>query len=464
MKNTKRNLVTSLITLLICFTMLVGTTFAWFTDTVSNTGNKIKAGTLDISLWKYDGGEFKDISDDENPIFSYDKWEPGYSSWALLKIQNDGNLSFKFKAIIKPIGELTVNAEGNTLADAIDVYSKVVDDTFEMPTSFDDVKSGEGWTVTNLKDVISDNDGIAYGVLLAKDDDATPDPSKLEAKGSVPMAIVLHMKEEAGNEYQGMSIGNSFDIQVSATQYNHEEDEFGDSNYDQYEKPACFAKGTVITMANGEKKLVENLKSGDEVVTFNHEEGVKSSSKITDFYHYDDKKGNAFVLHFSHDIDVIVVGGHCFFEKEQNKYVKIKKDNAVNYINHQFYNVDESIWETLESVEFLNDKVDTYIVVTEYDLNCSANGMLSVEDGIYYIFSNIFEYDNNLMFDKVKKEADLAKWGLWSYENAKYVNKYAYDVLNLKYLNVALGKGLISKENLEEVGLVTVEFGGDFIK
>ena len=43
---TKTKLVSSIVTLLICFAMLIGTTFAWFTDSVSSTGNKIQAGSM----------------------------------------------------------------------------------------------------------------------------------------------------------------------------------------------------------------------------------------------------------------------------------------------------------------------------------------------------------------------------------------------------------------------------------
>ncbi len=48
--STKRALVASILTLCLCFTALVGTTFAWFTDSVSSGGNKIVSGTLDVQL------------------------------------------------------------------------------------------------------------------------------------------------------------------------------------------------------------------------------------------------------------------------------------------------------------------------------------------------------------------------------------------------------------------------------
>ena len=49
-KSTKRALVSSALAILMCVAMLIGTTFAWFTDTASTAVNKIQAGTLDVQL------------------------------------------------------------------------------------------------------------------------------------------------------------------------------------------------------------------------------------------------------------------------------------------------------------------------------------------------------------------------------------------------------------------------------
>ena len=49
-KATKRALLTSVMALVMCVVMMVGTTFAWFTDTASTGVNKIQAGNLDITV------------------------------------------------------------------------------------------------------------------------------------------------------------------------------------------------------------------------------------------------------------------------------------------------------------------------------------------------------------------------------------------------------------------------------
>ena len=216
-------------------------------------------------------------------------------------------------------------------------------------------------------------------------------------------------------------------------------------------------------MANGEKKKAKELKTGDEIVAFDHDTGKKTTSYVIDFFKYDEPRDGVFTLCFDNNIDVTVVGGHGFYEKENNKYVTINKNDAHNYLGHSFYNVDEGKWVTLKKIKYSNEKVDTYIVITDKTLNFSANGMLSVEDDIYILIANVFEFDSNLKIDAAKKEADLKKWGYWSFDNLKYMNKEGYDALNLKYLNVAIGKGMITQEEILAEEAYAATFESDYI-
>ena len=106
MKDTKRSILTSCISLLLCFVMLIGTTFAWFTDIATSANNVIQAGNLDVGLWwsrnnlTWNNAE----APGAEPIFNYDRWEPGYTEVRYIKVKNDGNLSFKYQMAITPVG------------------------------------------------------------------------------------------------------------------------------------------------------------------------------------------------------------------------------------------------------------------------------------------------------------------------------------------------------------------------
>ena len=119
-KSTKRALVSSVVALFLCFTMLLGTTYAWFTDSVTSSSNIIKSGTLDVEMYWAEGTEeptnanWQDAS--QGSIFDYENWEPGYTSVRHIKIENKGTLALQYKIVIIADGEIS------DLTDVIDVY------------------------------------------------------------------------------------------------------------------------------------------------------------------------------------------------------------------------------------------------------------------------------------------------------------------------------------------------------
>ena len=100
MNNTKKSLWMSGISLLLCISMLIGSTFAWFTDSVSSASNKIQSGTLqlDVELLDKGTGVWTSLKAKQEPIFNYDKWEPGYMDAKVFKVENEGNLALKWVA------------------------------------------------------------------------------------------------------------------------------------------------------------------------------------------------------------------------------------------------------------------------------------------------------------------------------------------------------------------------------
>ena len=93
-KTTKKALILSALSLLLCVSMLIGTTFAWFTDSVSSANNIIKSGNLDIELAYWDGSEWQDVTN-VSDILSEDLYEPGYVQVAYLRLKNAGSLALK---------------------------------------------------------------------------------------------------------------------------------------------------------------------------------------------------------------------------------------------------------------------------------------------------------------------------------------------------------------------------------
>lgn len=208
-KNTKKALVFSCLSVVLCLTMLIGSTFAWFTDNASTNVNTIQAGTLDIALemsadgttWADAAGEtlgfVKAAGHESEEVL----WEPG-CTYALpqLRVVNNGNLALKFKIIINPL----LADDDAELAEVLDVL-------------LNDVKVGTLAEMTTASAVFT------TGNLLPG---ATSTPA---------YAISLHMQETAGNAYQGLTI-DGISVTVLATQDTVEHD----STTNQYDASATY--------------------------------------------------------------------------------------------------------------------------------------------------------------------------------------------------------------------------------
>ena len=222
MKSKKSALLLSFTSLLLCFAMLAGSTFAWFTDTATTGVNKIVAGNLKVDivdatntdksltgdngklLWTQKvvsegGGALEAVTTEGLPL-----WEPGVTFLTQgFKIKNGGNLALKWK--------MAINKENveNGKADSEETPSKSLLDVID----FSVVKS----TDENATAVAIEN---FVGELKEKN---TVSTDTYYIKG--------HMQKEAGNDYQNLTL-DGITITVYATQLNYENDSFG-PDYDK---------------------------------------------------------------------------------------------------------------------------------------------------------------------------------------------------------------------------------------
>ncbi len=199
-RKTKRALIPSLLAVILCVAMLVGTTFAWFTDTASTSVNKIEAGTLDVDIQDASGNSlngktlsFRNVNGGNDIL-----WEPG-ATFKLdsFKIVNKGNLALKYEVIVNGV---TGSAK---LLKAIEFKATV------------------GNTETKY-DLSALNGNIVPAGKTAGDGEVAGETGLITISG--------HMKEDAGNEYQGLSL-DGIGITVVATQYSYEYDS-SDKTYD----------------------------------------------------------------------------------------------------------------------------------------------------------------------------------------------------------------------------------------
>lgn len=216
---------------------------------------------------------------------------------------------------------------------------------------------------------------------------------------------------------------------------------------------SCVAKGTQILLPNGQTAPIESLSVGDSVMAFDHTNGTCVETKIA-YSYYANATVKIIKLNFTDGVSIELLNtGHGLFDLTLDKYVLITPDKANQYVGHTFAYLTVAEGQivpskvVLESCLITESLVERYDIVTENKLNHIANGLLACSDVLVGI-SNMFEFDN-LLCDKAKAEEDIAKYGLYSYDEwAEHVSKEDFDTFNGAYFKIAVEKGLLTIEEL----------------
>ncbi len=241
-KTTKRALLMSALSLLMCVSMLIGSTFAWFTDSVTSGRNIIQSGNLDAKLsfstldketntW----GDYQEVTSD-TIVFGKDaKYEPGYTEIVKFKVENLGSLAFQYQLgmhVFKETPSTNVYGDEFYLSD----YIKVGTMDAEVDGWSVDRASAAEYATMNIKDaknlaLVPNPFGGYFTTWLYPagtfDNGVAQDVDE--------WAFVIHMPTTVGNEANHKSDVEApsieFAVNLLATQYTYESDSF-DSKYD----------------------------------------------------------------------------------------------------------------------------------------------------------------------------------------------------------------------------------------
>lgn len=217
----------------------------------------------------------------------------------------------------------------------------------------------------------------------------------------------------------------------------------------------CIAEGTLITLADGSQKAVEDLTGNENLLVWNLNTGTFDSAPIIFIDMEEEAQYEVIQLSFSDGTTVDVISEHGFWDVDLNKYVYLD-EYAAEYIGHRFLKQSENCMAevTLVDVEINIEVATAYSPVTYGHLCYYVNGMLSMPGGIDGLF-NIFEVDGEtMMYNPEAMAADIEKYGLYAYEELSGlvpVTEEMFEAVNAQYLKVAVGKGMITIEQIGEL-------------
>ena len=369
LKSKKSALLLSFTSLLLCFAMLAGSTFAWFTDTATTGVNRIQSGTLDVGLemateWddagnptKWDNAEGKTLKWQKKATAEAEAeaqilWEPGCTyKLPELRVVNNGNLALKYKVVITGIqGDAKLNKA---------------------------IK----WTIDDAPISLVEKE------LLAK-------------KQGAAFTIKGHMDENAGNEYQNLTI-DGIAITVYATQDTVENDSYGptyDENATYY--PVLDAAGLKDALVNGGNIKVDNsFDAGEDTLAVNKDTVLdmngKTISNTADIW--DERKGDWSLISARNGANLTITGNGTFKAKENDAMavdvqsgatVTIKNGTFVGNVDAVYVEIGTAIIEGGHfSIQQLSQHGDYRYLLNCYDANYkNGSAKIIVKGGTFVNF------------------------------------------------------------------------------
>ena len=251
-KSTKRALLGSVVAMVLCLAMLVGATFAWFTDTASTGVNKIQAGNLDVALeYSTDFKTWNKVTDTTKLFEDSTVWEPGRTEVVYLRVKNAGTLALKYTVGMYNINEgkgKNVAGEYYYLSDYVKLGAVETTAAYADREAAINAVNAEARTLKSIgSSAIIGEDQM---VMLAPEADAKT------------YALVLYMPTEVGNEANPKNNDPywaskfSFGISVNATQAEYENDSY-DNTYD-HDAPELFS---AESFSYGTHEITKNIQA-----------------------------------------------------------------------------------------------------------------------------------------------------------------------------------------------------------
>lgn len=371
---------------------------------------------------------------------------------------NEGNQQHKFTKLASGLWVLNEETGTETVTGGV-ITGGYSDNGYGGAINFDNATAFASLTIKG-GNIVGNYAALNGGAIYYRD--ASDDTKGLFMTGGLIAGNVA-------NKGGGIYLDSDFTSDLSGTPHEDTPAQFfggtitenvaetGAGIYACYAFNGCIASGTMITLADGTAAPVETLSVGDEVRVFDHETGESTTAPIGIIYSYGYPKSGAYTMHFSGGVDVTALGEYTFFEKDANTYVTFTPANAASFIGHSFYDLDNDCWRELLSVTKHDTACNAYAVYSQKYGNIMASGMLSCEGYFASALCNPFKLDENKKIIPELRDADIAEWGLFTYEEQHLLTREAFDMFPFKYLNIAIGKGLTS---MEEVEWVLNEYGG----
>ena len=223
----------------------------------------------------------------------------------------------------------------------------------------------------------------------------------------------------------------------------------------------CVATGTEILLADGTSKKIEELTGEEMLLVWDFYTGTYVARPIFLLINHGEAEYEIINLRFADGTEIKVVGKHTFYDTDLRMFVCLDLENYRSYVGHSFAKlngIDRASTELVDAYVTV-EHTGSYSIWAAQNINFVTNGILSTTPTDFDNFG--IACDENMRYDEELLAADIEKYGLFTYEEwSHYFTYEQFVALNVPYMKIAVGRGLITVEELlalfeEYIGFAT---------
>ncbi len=224
----------------------------------------------------------------------------------------------------------------------------------------------------------------------------------------------------------------------------------------------CFAPGTLITLADGTQKPVEELSFDDELLVWDFSTGTYDAQPAVLLINHGEGTYPVIDLSFSDGTLLSIVEKHGIFDYDLNRFVYVDPKNAEDYIGHRFVKcAPEGGYDlvTLDSVEVSEEQITALSVVSSYDFNVFASDLLTMTPSPVEGSFDLMPMGETLRYDMDQFQKNVAEYGTYDYEVfAQYVTEEQFEAVNGAFMKILVESGVLSFEELCKLAVFFTDF------
>ena len=319
--------------------------------------------------------------------------------------------------------------------------------------------------------VHSSNNVSAMPVCVDKDGDGTADTLYFVAAdskglvntGNTARTIPVSYIFKDNNNGTPLTFSHTWSV-AEDTDNEYKYSDFCNGKWTKLTSSVCVTPDTLVTMADGTKKEIREVKVGEDVLAWNFHTGRYEVRPVSLLQAHGTGTEDVLRLQFSDGTELKVLGEHGIFDADLGTFIFIDKDDAAGYVGHRFVKQAGEGFTTVELVDYevAAERITAYTILSAEHYNVLLEDLFTVTPAhVGDNFFNPFEIGEDMKYDADAVQADIEAYGLYTYEELAHVlTPEQFEALNFGQFKVSVGKGLVTYEGL--IYLIETFINGEF--